>query len=279
MGHGAVEPAKGRRARVIVEKIGKYRILERIGRGGMGTVYRAHDPVLNRHVALKVISAEGDVSDELKARFFREARACARLNHPNIVVVYDLGEDGDRLFYVMELLEGSELKGVIAERRPMALETKLALMQQVCDGLQYAHENNIVHRDIKPGNIFLLPDGQVKILDFGIARLTAGDAGLTRTGLVMGTLRYMSPEQARGRADTRSDIFSVGAVFYELFAHRPAFDREHPLEILEQLRTEEPPPLTELDPEIPPELWVIIARALRKAPADRYQTLAAMRDD
>jgi hypothetical protein len=235
----------------MIEKIGKYRILERVGRGGMGTVFKAHDPILNRLVALKVISGEVEVSDELKARFFREARACAKLNHPNIILVYDLGEDQDRLFIVMEFLEGEELKRIIAERRPIPLETKLGLMSQICDGLHYAHQHGVIHRDIKPGNIFVLRNGQARILDFGIARIAANDPGLTRTGFIMGTLRYMSPEQARGRVDQRSDIFSVGAVFYELLAYRPAFDRENPMEILEQLRAEEPPSLTELDPSMP----------------------------
>jgi serine/threonine-protein kinase len=198
----------------VPEQIGKYRILERVGRGGMGTVFKARDPVLDRLVALKVISSESDATDELKARFYREAQACAKLNHPNIVVVHDLGEADGQLYIVMEFLEGAELKHLIAERRPLSVEQKLGLMTQICDGLHYAHQNGIIHRDIKPGNIFVLRSGQVKILDFGIARIAAGsDPGLTRTGLIMGTLRYMSPEQARGRVDQRSDIFSVGAVF------------------------------------------------------------------
>jgi serine/threonine protein kinase len=262
----------------VPDQIGKYRILERIGRGGMGTVFKAHDPVLDRLVALKVISSEGDVTDELKARFYREAQACAKLNHPNIVVVHDLGEADGQLYIVMEFLDGEELKHVIAARRRLSLEQKLALMTQVCDGLHYAHQKGIIHRDIKPGNIFVLGNGQVKILDFGIARIAAGsDPGLTRTGLIMGTLRYMSPEQARGRVDQRSDIFSVGAVFYELLAHRPAFDSEDPMEILEKLRVEQPPPLTELDPAIPSELAAIVERALHKDPAQRFPDLGEMR--
>jgi serine/threonine-protein kinase len=262
----------------MTEKIGKYTLLERVGRGGMGTVYKAHDPVLNRAVALKVISGEVEVGEELKARFFREARACDKLNHPNIIVVYDLGEDKNRLFIVMEFLEGDELKTIIAERRRLPIETKLGLMIQICDGLHYAHQHGVIHRDVKPGNIFVLRNGQVRILDFGIARIAASDPGLTRTGLIMGTLRYMSPEQARGRVDQRSDIFSVGAVFYELLAYRPAFDRDNPIEILEQLRAEHPPALTELDPTVPPELAAIIERALMKSPDDRFQDLGQMRD-
>src|SRR5713101_3407269 len=228
------------------EKIGKYQVLERIGRGGMGMIFKAHDPVLNRAVALKVISSEIEVTDELRARFFREAQACARLSHPNIVTVYDMGEDNGRLFIVMEFLEGEEIKGLINHRKPLALEDKLAVMLQVCDGLHYAHQKGVVHRDIKPGNIFLLRNGQAKILDFGIAQIASNEGGLTRTGLIMGTLRYISPEQVQGRADHRSDIFSIGAVFYEILSFRPPFTGEDPMHLLEQLRTEEPPALTEL---------------------------------
>jgi hypothetical protein len=263
----------------MTETIGKYRTLERVGRGGMGTVFKAHDPVLNRLVALKVISPDIEVTEELKARFYREARACAKLNHPNIIVVYDLGEDGQQLYIVMEFLEGEELKRIIAEARAVPLEDKLAWMIQICEGLHFAHQHGVVHRDVKPGNIFIQRNGQVKILDFGIARIAAADSGLTRTGLIMGTLRYMSPEQARGRVDHRSDMFSVASVFYELLAYRPAFDRENPVEILEQLRTEAPPPLGEIDPSLPAELVAIIARAHRKDPAERFADLGQMRDE
>jgi hypothetical protein len=262
----------------MAEQIGKYRIIERIGSGGMGTVYKAHDPVLDRLVGLKVISGEGEITAELKARFYREAQACAKLSHPNIVVVHDLGEDAGRLFIVMELLEGEELKQVIGERRPVPLAQKLQWMRELCDGLHYAHQKGIIHRDVKPGNIFLTRDGQVKILDFGIARIAAGtDPGLTQTGLIMGTLRYMAPEQARGRVDHRADIFSVGAVLYELLGYRPAFDAENPIEILEKIRSENPPPLTEIDPDLPPALSDIAQRALRKDPAQRFADLAEMR--
>ena len=259
------------------EKIGKYRILERIGRGGMGTVLKAHDPVLDRVVALKVISSDVEVTDELRARFFREAQACARLSHPNIITVYDLAEVDGHLFIVMEFLEGEELKQVIAQRRPLLLEDKLLLMEQVCDGLQYAHQHGIVHRDVKPSNIFVLRNGHVKILDFGIARIAGAEAGLTRTGLIMGTLRYMAPEQARGHSDHRADIFSVGTVFYEFLAYRPAFAGADPMEILEQLRTQDPPSLVDIDPSMPPVLDALIARALRKDPTERFPELGQMR--
>ena len=261
------------------EKIGKYQVIERIGRGGMGMIFKAHDPVLDRAVALKVISTEIEVTDELRARFFREAQAWAQLSHPNIVAVYDMGEDDGRFFIVMEFLEGEELRRLITDRTPVTLEDKLAVMLQICDGLHYAHQKGVVHRDIKPGNIFLLRDGQAKILDFGIAQIATTEAGLTRTGLIMGTLRYISPEQVRGRADHRSDIFSIGAVFYEFLSFRPAFTGEDPMQILEQLRADDPPPLSGLDPTIPPNLAAIVERAMRKDPAERFADLGQMRDE
>src|SRR6267143_22903 len=261
----------------MIEQIGKYRILERIGRGGMGSVFKAHDPVLDRLVALKVISAETEFTDELRARFLREAQACAKLSHPNIVTIHDLGEVDGNVFIVMELLEGEELRQVIARRTIVHLEDKLALMTQICDGLDYAHEKGIVHRDVKPGNIFVLRNGQVKILDFGIAHIEAAQTGLTRTGLIVGTLQYMPPERVRGHGDHRSDIFSVGAVFYELLSSRPPFMGNNPMEILEQLRIESPPRLDEVDSTLPRELGTIVERALQKDPAHRYARLGQMR--
>ncbi|HXJ77705.1 MAG TPA: protein kinase [Candidatus Methylomirabilis sp.] len=252
------------------EKIGKYVVRERIGRGGMGMIFKAHDPVLDRPVALKVISPEVEVTDELRARFFREAQACARLSHPNIVTIYDMGEDDGRLFIVMELLEGVELRQLIAQRKTPALEDKLSVMEQVCDGLHYAHRKGIVHRDIKPANIFLQHNGVAKILDFGIAQVANTEGGLTRTGLIMGTLRYISPEQVRGQADHRSDIYSAGAVFYEFLCLRPPLASDDPMQLLEQLRTEDPPPVDQVDPSIPAELAAIIGKALRKNPAERF---------
>jgi eukaryotic-like serine/threonine-protein kinase len=261
------------------EKIGRYEDLAVIGRGGMGMIYRARDPVLDRSVALKVISSF-EVTADLRARFFREARACARLReHPNIVTIHDMGEDAGRLFIVMELLEGEELRHLIARHAPLTLEEKLAIVRQICDGLHHAHQKGVVHRDIKPANIFRLPSGQVKILDFGIAQFAAAattHGDLTRTGMMMGTPRYMAPEQVRGQADQRSDIFSVGAVAYELFSGRPPFAGDNPLQILEELRTVTPPRLSELDPSLPPQLSDIVDRAIRKEPAERFADLGQM---
>jgi len=260
----------------MIEKIGKFRILERIGRGGMGTVFKAHDPVLDRLVAIKVISPEIEVTDELKARLFREAHACAKLNHRNIITVYELGEDEGRLFIVMEFLEGEELKQMIERRASLSLEEKLAIMAQICEGLHQAHQKGIIHRDMKPSNIFVLKDGQTKILDFGIARVVTSDSSLTGTGRVLGTLRYMAPEQVRGHVDHRSDIFSVGAVFYELLTWRRAFDGADPMEVLDSLRSEDPPRVDWIDASIPAELATLVERALRKDPAERFPHLKEM---
>ena len=261
----------------MIQKIGKYRIIERIGRGGMGSVYKAHDPALDRLVALKVVSAETDHTEELRARFFREGQACAKLSHPNVVTIHDLGEADGNLFIVMELLEGDELRQLIARRTIATLEDKLSLMIQICEGLEYAHEKGVVHRDVKPGNIFVLRNGQVKILDFGIAQIAAAETGLTRAGLIVGTLQYMAPERARGQGGHASDIFSVGAVFYELLANRAPFSGEDPIEILDKLRTENPPRLSEVDPSLPAELEAIVERALQKDPARRFANLGQMR--
>ena len=259
------------------QQIGKYRILERIGRGGMGSVYKAHDPVLDRLVALKVISTETDHADELRARFFREAQACAKLSHPNIVTIYDLGEADGNLYIVMELLEGDELRQLIAKRAIVHLEDKVPLMVQICEGLEFAHDKGIVPRDVKPANIFVLRNGRVKILDFGIAHIAAAQTGLTRAGLIVGTLQYMAPERARGHGSHLSDIFSVGAVFYELLTNRAPFTGDDPIEILEKLRSQDPPRLSEVEPTLPPELGAILERALQKDPAQRFATLGHMR--
>jgi predicted Ser/Thr protein kinase len=261
----------------MIDSVGKYRILELIGQGGAGVVYKALDPLLKRVVAIKVI-ADTAVTDELRARFFREARAAANLSHRNIVTVYDLGEDHEQLFLVMEYLEGEELRRGIATGRELSVEVKVALMMQVCDALAYAHAKGVVHRDIKPANIFVLHDQTVKILDFGVARIATADDGLTQTGHIMGTLRYMSPEQARGRADPRSDMFSAGAVFYELLTSRSPLLGRDPLSILEELSSTESPSVFRPNPTIPEDLAAVIERMLRKDPSARYADMAEVRN-
>src|SRR5437870_8718215 len=224
--------------------IGKYKILNRIGQGAMGEVFKAHDPFLNRMVAVKTISSSLGTESELRRRFLREAQSAARLNHPNIITVYDFGEEQGRIFMAMELLEGSDLKDLIGSHALPDLERKLDVMEQVCEGLAFAHSMEVVHRDLKPGNVHVQPSGQVKILDFGLARLGASE--MTRTGMVMGTPHYMSPEQVRGeKADARSDVFALGCVMYELLTHKKPFDADTMHSVLFKVMQEEPPPLAD----------------------------------
>src|SRR5262245_31977623 len=244
----------------------------------MGSVYRAHDPTLDRMVAVKVMAQDAEAGAEAKARFLREAQSAARLNHPNIITVFELGEDQSRVFIVMELLEGDPLSRVISRTPQLALRRKLNVMMQICERLAFAHQRGVIHQDVKPANVFLLQNGHVKILDFGIARV--GSSELTRTGLLMGTPNYMSPEQARGRrTDSRSDIFSVGVVFYELLSGRKPYVGDDYFETLDRVRSEEPAPLGQLVAGLPPALVAAVQRALVKDPAARYQTLDDMRAD
>src|SRR5262245_47595494 len=259
-----------------LKSIGKYTIVGKIGQGAMGEVYKALDPVLNRHVAIKtMISAIGQ-DPELRQRFLREAQSAARLAHQNIVTLYDFGEDQGRVYMAMELLLGSDLKDLIKDRT-LPLAAKLDLMEQVCDALAAAHALDVVHRDIKPANIHVQPNNQVKIVDFGLARLGASE--MTKTGMVMGTPHYMSPEQVKGeRADVRSDVFSLGAVFYELLGHHRPFDADSLHAVFFQVLEHEPAPVTEWDAELPSVLVPFLSRALAKDPAKRYQNAGEMRD-
>jgi eukaryotic-like serine/threonine-protein kinase len=259
-------------------RIGKYRVVELIGRGGMGSVYKAHDALLDRMVAIKVMKEDLDIDSEAPARFLREAQSVARLGHPNIITVFELGEEQGRVFIVMELLEGEPLTGLIRHEPPLPLRAKLGIMIQICEGLGFAHQRGVVHRDVKPANIFVLASGQVKILDFGIARITTSD--LTRTGLLMGTPNYMSPEQARGRrTDTRTDIFSAGVVFYEFLTGRKPFSGADYFETLERLQSEEPTWLAEITPDLPGPLVHAVHKAMAKGLGDRYQSIEDLRRD
>jgi tetratricopeptide (TPR) repeat protein len=259
--------------------IGKYRLVSRIGQGAMGEVFKAHDPSLNRLVAVKTISSSLGTETELRRRFLREAQSAARLNHPNIITVYDFGEEEGRIYMAMELLEGSDLKDLIGSHALPDLERKLDVMEQICEGLAFAHSMDVVHRDLKPGNVHVQPSGQVKILDFGLARL--GTSEMTRTGMVMGTPHYMSPEQVRGeKADARSDVFSLGSMFYELLAGRKAFDGDSMHTVLFQVLQEEPEPIRNWV-DLPSILVEVVEKALQKDAAARFhdasQMLAAVR--
>jgi len=248
-------------------QIGRYRVIERIGKGSMGVVYSAHDDVMGRDVAVKVMMTDLEGEPDIRARFVREAQVSAKLAHPNIVTVYDIDEEDGRLFIVMELLRGQTLAECL-RHRTLTIEEKIDLILQVCEGLAVASGAGVCHRDVKPGNLFLKADGGVKILDFGIARLAS--SSMTASGYIVGTPDYMSPEQARGGAiDERSDIFSVGAVLYLLLARRKPFVAPDLPAVLHKVVWEEAPPIS---PEAaPPALSRIVFKALAKDPNLRFQ--------
>ncbi len=259
-------------------RIGRYRVIGRIGRGGMGMVYRGLDETLEREVALKTLTTEGTLDEESRRRFEIEAKAAAKLQHPNIVTVFELSQDRGVPYIAMELLSGTDLEALMRAGEPLLLQEKLEIVIQICRGLSYAHEHGVVHRDIKPSNIRLLDDGTVKIMDFGIAKL--GGTNLTKSGMMVGTVHYMSPEQVRGKAlDGRSDVFSAGVILYELLAgHRP-FRGEGATEILFKIVHEEPPPLPVADLMGSPRLHEVVSRALAKTPEGRPATAAAFADE
>ena len=257
-----------------LDHIGKYRVVGTIGKGAMGEVYKAKDPLLNRYVAIKTIAPALAADPDFRRRFQREAQSAAQLNHTNIVTVFDFGEEDGRTYMAMELLEGRDLKDAV-RARDLRLGDKLSVMDQICDGLAFAHAKGVVHRDIKPGNIHLQPNGQVKILDFGLARLGVSD--MTKTGTVMGTPHYMSPEQVRGqKADARSDVFSLGAVFYELLSHHRPFEADSVHGVLFQILEQEPEPIRKWAPDVPAALVGVVERALAKDPAHRYADAGEM---
>jgi len=256
-------------------KAGRYVLQQELGRGAMGVVYRAQDPVIGRQVAVKTVrldaQAAGMSREELLHRFQTEARAAGLLTHPNIVVVYDAGEE-DGLFYItMELVEGKSLQELLNQHTAFPLPRILRIMQQACSALDFAHQNKVVHRDIKPANLMLTADDTVKITDFGTAKILR--YGTVQTAQVIGTPSYMSPEQVKGRpADGRSDIFSLGVVLYEMVTGEKPFPGETVTTVIYKIINEEPIPARELDSAVPPGLSAIIARALAKAPAARFQT-------
>jgi len=261
-------------------KFGKYEILGKLGQGAMGEVYRALDVSLNRELAVKTINREMSADETLRKRFLREAQSAARLSHPNIITVYDFGQEADRLFMAMELLQGSDLKHVIQQRELRTLDAKLAIMEQIAEGLGFAHGHGVVHRDLKPANIHIQPGGQVKIVDFGLAHVSGSD--MTRTGMVMGTPHYMSPEQVRGeKVDARSDVFSVGCIYYEMLTGQRPFDADSMHAVLFKVLQEEPRPIRELAPELPAVLIQLVERTLSKDPSVRYadgrELVAALR--
>ncbi len=264
---------------MLPQRIGKYEILGKLGQGAMGEVFRARDPVLNREVAVKRITAGHDADETVKKRFRREMEAAAKLAHPNIITVFEAGVEGEQLYMAMELLDGMDLKHALASRA-MTLDEKLGVALQICEGVALAHSHEIVHRDLKPANIHILPSGKVKIMDFGLARFSGSE--MTSTGMVMGTPHYMSPEQVKGlKADTRSDVFALGCVFYELLSGRKPFDAESMHGVLFKIMQEDPIPLREAAPGTPEPVVHVVEKALSKNPADRFANagdlLAALR--
>lgn len=260
------------------ERIGKYVVLDILGKGGMGIVYKARDPVLNRTVAIKMMVTAG-ADDELRTRFYREAQSLGTLRHKNIMTIYDLGQEGENPYMAMEFLTGIDLDKTIKSKQAMDLTKKIDIIRQVCDGLECAHKAGIIHRDIKPANIRVLDDGTVKIMDFGIARMSSS-ATMTRSGLIMGTVHYMSPEQIKGmKVDGRSDIFSVGAVLYELLTYVKPFHAETMTSVLYKIVNDRPPALQALGVSSPPELEKILDKALAKDVSTRYSEIGKMARD
>ncbi len=268
---------------------GRYEIGEVVGRGGMAEVHRGRDTRLGRPVAVKLLRSDLARDPSFQARFRREAQSAASLNHPNIVAVYDTGEDrfdGDptgqpQPYIVMELVEGETLRDIIRSGRKVMPQRVAEIGSGILAALDYSHRHGIVHRDVKPGNVMLTATGQVKVMDFGIARAVADSAAtMTQTSSVLGTAQYLSPEQARGeKVDARSDIYSTGCLLYELLVGQPPFTGDSPVAVAYQHVREMPVPPSEIDPDVPPGFDAVILTALAKDPASRYQTSAEMQAD
>jgi serine/threonine protein kinase len=256
---------------VIGQTVSHYRILEQLGEGGMGVVYRAKDLKLDRIVALKFLASEFVRDSDSKARFVHEAKAASALDHPNICTIHGIEETEDgRLFIAMACYQGETLKDLIG-RGPLEIEEAVEIAVQVAQGLAKAHSLGIVHRDIKPANVFLTEDGLVKLLDFGIAKL-AGQTQVTRTGSVLGTMHYMSPEQLQGEeVDRRTDLWSLGVVLYEMLSSKLPFTGEQPQTVMHAILNTEPATVSEQREGILPELELALAKCLRKQPTERYQ--------
>src|SRR5947208_7909727 len=263
--------------------LGRYRILGELGRGAMGMVYRAVDLLLEREVALKTLLPDlpEDVIDEVRIRFLREARSAGRLSHPNIVTIFDVGQEGETVYIAMELLEGRSLHQMLKDPQRIPFHTAANIIAQVAEALEHAHKFSIVHRDVKPANVVVAPSGRAKLTDFGVAYIPASN--VTQTGSALGSPRYMAPEQVLGQPiDSRADLFSLGVVLYGLLTKRTPFEWPGDTTVfalMQRIAGEPHPPLRQIDPQIPEGFDRIMDRALAKRPQDRYQKAAEMAGD
>ncbi|MHB8779764.1 MAG: Stk1 family PASTA domain-containing Ser/Thr kinase [Candidatus Geothermincolia bacterium] len=257
----------------------RYRLKEKIGSGGMADVFLADDQLLAREVAVKVLHPQYASDPAFIQRFRQEAQAAAALNHTNIVSIHDWGNEAETYYIVMEYVEGRDLKQILTTDGRFMPERAAEIGAEILSALQFAHRQHMIHRDIKPHNIIITPMGQVKVMDFGIARIGEGN-GMTQTGTVMGTAQYISPEQAQGMpVDGRSDIYSLGVVLYELLTGSVPFEDENPITVAYKQVKEDPAPLTRIDPSLPPALEAIVAKSLAKNPDNRYQSAQEMKAD
>jgi len=258
------------------QTLGRFEIQERIGTGGFGNVYRAWDPLMGRETALKTCESE---DPGIRERFAREARLAGGLDHPNIVRIYDLRDDDTPWFLVQEFLPGQDLSVRLGRRPQLPTAESFRILDDTASGLGYAHAKGVVHRDIKPANLRLLPDGSVKIFDFGIAKWMGADRSMTRPGTTIGSLGYMAPEQIEGgEVDQRADLFALGIVTYELFSGRRPFQGEGVVELFQRILYDDPEPLAEVAQELPPELDALVGRCLEKEPARRPDSAQEFRE-
>jgi eukaryotic-like serine/threonine-protein kinase len=261
----------------MTEKFGKYEVVRKIGSGGFGAVYEGRDPAIKRTVAIKTCL----VSDpEVRARFAQEAELAGSLQHRNLTTVHDFGAEGSVLYLVSEFLPGEDLDRIIDRGGPLTLRQKIEVLIGIAYGLGYAHDAGIVHRDVKPANIRILPDGTVKIMDFGAAKALYAERELTRTGMTLGTSAYLAPEQVRGEpVDRRTDIFAFGVLAYELLSSKRPFWGSNQAAILDAIAKREPPPLAVSAPGLPTSLTALVERTLRKDPVQRPSSLEPIRKE